>query len=53
MSVLSSESVDVWLSDVAVDALVCHHDTHYAAVVVRACEEHYYQYICVPSIPGI
>ena len=49
---LSSESVDVCLSDVAVDALVSPYDTHYAAVVLRAYEEHYYQHICVPSIPA-
>ena len=47
MFVLSSESVDVWLSDVAVDAVVSPQNTHYAAVVVKAYKEHYYQHICV------
>ena len=41
----------MWLSDVAVDALVSPYDTHYSAVVVRA-YEYNHQHIYVPSIPG-
>ena len=38
MFVLGSESLDVWLSDVAVDALVSLHDTHYQVCCCSGCK---------------